>query len=390
MGGVTRLYIVRHAEAEGNIFRRAHGQYNGLLTENGLRQLGRLEEYFRDSPPDAVYSSDLYRAHRTALAVAASAGLAVQTDPRLREIALGAWEEMPWGEIRRRFAKEYGDFSDRLADFSLDGAETAEQVGDRTEAAAREIIARHSGGSAAIVSHGMAIRILTARLLGIGTREIETLSLAHMDNASVTVLRAEDGVVKCEKYGGAEHLGKLSTFAKQSWWRTGELNRDTEIWFRPADLSRDVDEVVRRHRDIWQTIYATARGFEPDKCEEIVREMARSHPRGVQFAMCGGKSVGLLLLSLPKSTPDAGHIALFSLDKDYRGKGLGIQLLGEAISFFRQCGRSALKLNVWHKNERALRFYHANGFVKTGESDGLFGTAYIMRRPITPDMALES
>ena len=27
---MTKLYLIRHAEAEGNLYRIAHGQYNGL------------------------------------------------------------------------------------------------------------------------------------------------------------------------------------------------------------------------------------------------------------------------------------------------------------------------------------------------------------------------
>ena len=29
---MTTVYIIRHAEAEGNVYRRCHGQYDGLLT----------------------------------------------------------------------------------------------------------------------------------------------------------------------------------------------------------------------------------------------------------------------------------------------------------------------------------------------------------------------
>lgn len=32
---MTRIYIVRHAEAEGNLYRRAHGWYNSLITQRG-------------------------------------------------------------------------------------------------------------------------------------------------------------------------------------------------------------------------------------------------------------------------------------------------------------------------------------------------------------------
>ena len=63
---MTTVYFVRHAEAEGNTYRRMHGQYNSLITENGVRQIEALRARFEDIPVDACYASDLYRTCRTA------------------------------------------------------------------------------------------------------------------------------------------------------------------------------------------------------------------------------------------------------------------------------------------------------------------------------------
>lgn len=63
---MTTIYLVRHAEAEGNLYRRIHGWYDALVTENGFAQMKCLEERFRDIPVDEVWSSDLYRTMTTA------------------------------------------------------------------------------------------------------------------------------------------------------------------------------------------------------------------------------------------------------------------------------------------------------------------------------------
>ena len=44
----TRLYLIRHAEAEGNRYRIAHGHYNSTVTPRGYRQLAALRQRFRD------------------------------------------------------------------------------------------------------------------------------------------------------------------------------------------------------------------------------------------------------------------------------------------------------------------------------------------------------
>ena len=66
---MTSIYLVRHAEAEGNAYRRIHGQYNSLITPNGLRQIAALERRFAAVPVDACYASDLYRTCKTATSV---------------------------------------------------------------------------------------------------------------------------------------------------------------------------------------------------------------------------------------------------------------------------------------------------------------------------------
>ena len=58
---MTTIYLIRHAEAEGNIFRRAHGWYDSSVTRNGLRQIEALKKRFESVPVDADDASDLIR-----------------------------------------------------------------------------------------------------------------------------------------------------------------------------------------------------------------------------------------------------------------------------------------------------------------------------------------
>ena len=108
---MTTVYMVRHAEAEGNLYRRVHGWYNSLITDNGYRQIAALRGRFADIHIDAVYSSDLFRTMTTAKAVYLSHGLELHTDPGLREISLGAWEDKPWGEVYRTQPEAIGLFN---------------------------------------------------------------------------------------------------------------------------------------------------------------------------------------------------------------------------------------------------------------------------------------
>ena len=66
---MTTIYLIRHAEAEGNLYRRIHGWYDSLITKNGERQIQALEQRFDSVSIDAVYSSDLIRTQLTAGAI---------------------------------------------------------------------------------------------------------------------------------------------------------------------------------------------------------------------------------------------------------------------------------------------------------------------------------
>ena len=186
---MTTVYLVRHAEAEGNLYRRVHGWYNSLITDNGYRQIAALRGRFADIHIDAVYSSDLFRTMTTAKAVYLSHGLELHTDPGLREISLGAWEDKPWGELERCDAMNLIRFNHSSPDFRVEGGETFAQVQARLKGTVLRLAAAHPGQTIALFSHGTAIRCLQAALRGLGPGEMD--GLGHSDNTAVTCLEVE-------------------------------------------------------------------------------------------------------------------------------------------------------------------------------------------------------
>lgn len=88
---MTTIYLIRHAEAEGNLYRIAQGQANSSITDRGERQIQALARRFADIPIDAVYASDLYRTCATASAIYKPKGLPLHRRRDLREICVGVW-----------------------------------------------------------------------------------------------------------------------------------------------------------------------------------------------------------------------------------------------------------------------------------------------------------
>ena len=188
---MTKIYLVRHAEAEGNIYRRCHGHYNGLLTGNGYRQLKQLEERFSDIALSAVYTSDLFRTRRTAEALCKNSEISPMPRRELREISMGDWEDIPWGDAKRDFPEEHAVWSNDFKNARIPGGESVEESARRLYAAISDIAGAHDGETVGVVSHGAVIRgFLSLAQFG-GLERID--EIAWSDNTSVSLLEYDSG-----------------------------------------------------------------------------------------------------------------------------------------------------------------------------------------------------
>ena len=112
---MTKIYLIRHAEAEGNLYRIAHGWHNGLITNyRGYQQIDALRQRFQDVDIDAVYASDLYRTQITARAIWLPKALPLHLEPAFREIHMGVWEDHPWHELNKLHPEEMYHFNRRV------------------------------------------------------------------------------------------------------------------------------------------------------------------------------------------------------------------------------------------------------------------------------------
>jgi broad specificity phosphatase PhoE len=150
--GQTTFLLVRHGEADWNVERRVQGHSDRPLTQVGVAQARALAEQLADEPIDAVYSSDLARAHDTARLIADAHGLQVETLPELRERDFGTWEGLTDDEVFIRFPQaRTGSWGD---------AETKEELEARIRDAMGRIASRHPEGRVLVVTHGGPLRVL--------------------------------------------------------------------------------------------------------------------------------------------------------------------------------------------------------------------------------------
>jgi broad specificity phosphatase PhoE len=191
-----KLVLWRHGQTLWNAERRFQGQSDIELDQTGIQQAERAARLLAALRPAMIISSDLSRAAGTAAPLARLTGLTVTFDKDLRERHGGGWEGLTDAEIRARYPQEHANWMPPDGEPS---AVVADRVAAALERAAASLRALRQpvggppggeGGSgevrgvanvtglsnaelafpadlAVVVSHGAALRLGMARLLGL-------------------------------------------------------------------------------------------------------------------------------------------------------------------------------------------------------------------------------
>jgi 2,3-bisphosphoglycerate-dependent phosphoglycerate mutase len=208
--GAAELHVVRHADAvpESDDAFKIYDDYESHpLSARGRAQAEAVAERFLDLRITAVYASPIRRARETAEAIAAIAGVAVQDEPGVREIAIGPVDDamalrdrLPW---LATVAIRDGSWNE------IPGTEPSASVRARMLTALDAIAARHPGQRVAIVSHAGAIN---AALGAIASSDHDFLF--PLANASVSVLRIGGGRRLLMSANETAHLAAIPSRAR--------------------------------------------------------------------------------------------------------------------------------------------------------------------------------
>lgn len=203
----THIVLIRHGETAWNAERRLQGHIDIALNAEGMRQAGWLADALAGEHFDAVYASDLQRAHQTAQAVADRQGMLVHTDSALRERCYGGFEGLLYAEIEQRFPHQFAAWQARDIDSvmpsGLREAESFRQFYRRCVDGITAIAARYPGRKLALVAHGGVLECAYRSALGLS---LETPRDFPVMNASVNRFSVTGGVLSLQSWGEVEHL----------------------------------------------------------------------------------------------------------------------------------------------------------------------------------------
>ena len=206
---MTRLILLRHGQSMANKTRLFAGQTDVPLSELGHAQAAAAAAYLLERECiHAVYASDLTRAMETARHTATALSLPIHPEPGLREIFAGEWEMLPYAELKVRYAADRGRWYTDLANAFCTGGESIAQVYDRSIATVKRIAAENDGRTVLIAAHWTPILASICLATGRGLARIG--ECPEPVNASIHVLRYEDGSLSPEQLNITAHLTDLA------------------------------------------------------------------------------------------------------------------------------------------------------------------------------------
>jgi len=164
---MVEIILARHGETEWNATEIFRGRADVALNDTGLRQAQLLGEYLSHEKIDAVYSSPLQRAVKTAAAVAGFHKLDVNIADNLNDIDCGEWQGLTLREVKERYEELYQDWLDTPEQVRLPGGESLAEVRGRAVPFVQDAVMRCGEGKIVLVSHRVVNKVLICALLGL-------------------------------------------------------------------------------------------------------------------------------------------------------------------------------------------------------------------------------
>jgi broad specificity phosphatase PhoE len=160
----TRLILIRHGESVYNAQKKYCGQIDAPLSPKGERQARGLREKLAGIRLDAVYTSDLKRAVKTArIALGDVRAIRVR---QMREMNFGVLEGLTYRQALEKYPAPYKKWlEDPLKNPALPRAESVPAFKARVLGALKKIVAANRGGTIAVFCHGGPISVFLASIL---------------------------------------------------------------------------------------------------------------------------------------------------------------------------------------------------------------------------------
>ncbi|MVW71630.1 histidine phosphatase family protein [Bordetella sp. 15P40C-2] len=207
---MTEIWFIRHGETAWNREGRLQGWKDIALNDAGIDQASQLAARIAtlDTKFDALYSSDLQRAHTTAEPISTALELRIRTEPGLRERCYGILEGLDLGRIDELAPEAAAARRSRDPNRPIEGGESLGQFQSRVLATVHDLAQRHDNERILAVTHGGVLDIIWRHANGVALDAHRPVPLL---NASINRIAIEGRKWQVLDWGDVSHLEAEST-----------------------------------------------------------------------------------------------------------------------------------------------------------------------------------
>ncbi len=202
---MTEIILARHGETEWNVEEIFRGRIDIELNETGIKQAELLAEYLSNVKIDAVYSSPLRRALRTAEIIANHHQLKVEIAPGLIDLDFGEWQGLLLQEVKDKEQELYDEWANHPERVKLPAGESLNDVRKRAVGVVNEAIDKYEG-TAVLVSHRVVNKVLICALLGLDNSHFWNI---RQDTCGITIFTYENGRFTLTRHNDTSFLKPL-------------------------------------------------------------------------------------------------------------------------------------------------------------------------------------
>lgn len=211
---MTKVIMVRHGQSIANLEGRFAGYSNFDLTDLGRAQAALAAKYLHDvlgEKIDVIYSSDLLRAHNTAVPFAEIYGLPINDTEELREIYAGKWEGLTFTEIEELYHDGRAAWLNDFSNSRCTDGESTREVYRRVVAKVTALARENLGKTVLITSHATPVRAIDCFSHGWGEERIGDVIFVKNSAISIFEYNEETNSMSPILVGSTEHLEESMT-----------------------------------------------------------------------------------------------------------------------------------------------------------------------------------
>mgnify|MGYP001138203850 CR=1 FL=1 len=199
---MTEIILVRHGETEWNVEEIFRGRIDIGLNETGMKQAELLAQYLSDLKIDAVYSSPLRRALKTAEMIGSYHKLDVEIAPGLIDFDYGEWQGLPHQEVKDKYKQLYAQWIKNPHQVRIPAGESLDDVRQRAIGVVDKAVAKYEA-TVALVSHRVVNKVLVCALLGLDNSHFWNIK---QDTCGITTFTYENGRFILTEHNNTSYL----------------------------------------------------------------------------------------------------------------------------------------------------------------------------------------